>query len=297
MMTATPTVDTTPVENATDEPIQVSVVMPVYNEARYITKCLESLVRQTGVTLEILVVDDGSTDATPAIIRHYVGRDPRVRMLTQNHGGPGKARNLAAQQARGEFLAMVDGDMTFAPDYLQKLIAPIQRGEAVGTFSKEEFVANFDNVWARCWNLADGMSDNRRHPPDWPDEHDVFRAIRRETFLNAQGFTSAGSGDDATLAKKVGALARSAPGAVCYHYNPESLGEAFASARWYGRGKRVPATWKNILLHTPIMSIKRSIKRAVVHRLPQFVALKLVCDTGTLIGLIEKRLKLAGLGR
>jgi GT2 family glycosyltransferase len=281
----------------TEPAIQVSVVMPVYNEDRYLTKCLESLLAQQGVTFEILVVDDGSTDATAAILNYYSKLDSRIRVFKQDHGGPGKARNLAAQEARGEFLAMVDGDMAFAPEYLAKLIAPIQRGDAVGTFSKEEYVANYENVWARCWNLADGMSDNRRHPPDWPDQHDVFRAIRRETFLKAQGFTSAGSGDDATLAKKVGALALAAPGAVCYHYNPETLGEAFASSRWYARGKRVPATLKNFWLHTPFMSVKRSIKRAIQYRLPQFVLLKLVCDTATLIGLFEKRFKLAGLGR
>jgi GT2 family glycosyltransferase len=279
------------------EAIQVSVIMPVYNEDRYITTCIDSLLAQTGVTFEIIVVDDGSTDATPAILRHYANHDSRLRVLQQDHGGPGKARNLAAQEARGTYLAMVDGDMAFAPDYLEKLIAPIQRGVAVGTFSKEEYVANYQNVWARCWNLADGMADNRRHPPDWPDEHDVFRAIGRETFLKAQGFTSAGSGDDATLAKKIGALAHVAPGAICYHFNPETLGEAFASSRWYARGKRVPATLKNFWLHTPIMSIKRSFKRALQHRLPQFIILKLVCDTATLIGLFEKRFKLAGLGR
>lgn len=276
---------------------KVSVVLPVYNEAAYIRTCLQSLIEQRGCTFEIIVVDDGSTDATPAIVEEFIHRDGRVRLLRQDHNGPGSARNLAAGMARGRFLAFCDGDMAFTPDYLARLIEPIERGEAVGTFSKEEYVANWNNLWARCWNWNDGIEDNRRHPTNWPDEHEVFRAVRRDLFIQAQGFTSAGSGDDSSLATKLGVKARVAPGAVCYHYNPESLGEAFRSARWYGRGRRVPASWRNIVLNTPPVSIKRSVRRALKHRTPAFILCKLVIDTGILVGLLEKRLRLAGIGR
>lgn len=276
---------------------QVSVVLPVYNEERYIATCLASLLAQQECSFEIWVVDDGSTDATVAIIKEFMARDDRVRLLQQAHQGPGKARNLAAQHAQGAVLAFCDGDMAFDPLYLARLIEPIERGEVLGTFSKNEFVANWDNVWARCWNLNDGIATNKRHPENWPDQHEVFRAVDRQAFLNAQGFQSRGSGDDATLATKLGSLAQAVPEAVCYHYNPESLGEAFRSARWYARGKRIPATWRNIVQHTLPMSLKSSLKRAVKYRLPHFIVLKAVVDTGILIGLLEKRLKLAGLGR
>ena len=269
---------------------QVSVILPVYNEARWICICLRSLQQQTGCTFEIIVVDDGSTDATPALLRQFAAYDSRIRVLHQNHRGPGAARNLAAAAARGTILAFCDGDMAFAPTYLAALIAPILRGEAIGTFSKQEFVANWGNLWARCWNLNEGIASDRRHPDDWPDQHEVFRAVRRDRFIAAQGFTARGAGDDGTLASKLGALAEAAPGAICYHYNPASLGEAFRSARWYGRGRRVPATWRSIVLHTPPVSLKRSLKRALRHRMPAFVLLKLVVDAGILTGLIEKRL-------
>lgn len=276
---------------------QVSVILPVYNEEHYIAVCLESLLSQIDCSFEILAIDDGSTDATPQILRQFAARDARLRVLYQDHGGPGAARNLAAAKARGQILAFCDGDMAFAPGYLAALIAPIERGDAVGTFSKEEYVANYANIWARCWNLNDGIATPKRHPDDWPDQHAVFRAVRRDAFLQAQGFTAAGSGDDASLATKLGTLALAAPGALCYHYNPESLGEVFRSARWYGRGRRVPATWRNIWGHSPLMSLKGSLKRAIRHRTPAFVLLKLVADFGTLVGLLEKRLHLAGVGR
>jgi len=271
--------------------IDVSVVLPVFNEATYLAKCLESLLRQTGCRFEVLVVDDGSKDATPAILSGFAARDSRVRIFRQERRGPGAARNLAASEARGAILAFCDGDMEFDPTYLVRLIAPILRGDAVGTFSKEEYVANYHKVWARCWNINDGMASNRRHPDDWPDRHEVFRAVRRDAFVRVQGFKPLGSGDDGTLAPKLGELALAAPGAVCYHYNPESLGEAFRSARWYARGRRIPATWRNVLTHTPPVSLKRSVRRAFRYRLPQFVLLKLVVDAGILTGLCEKQLK------
>jgi glycosyltransferase involved in cell wall biosynthesis len=267
----------------------VTVILPVHNEAAHLDACLESLLAQQGVDFAIIVVDDGSIDETPAILRSFQARDPRITVVSQPQSGPGAARNAAVKLATGDILAFCDGDMTFAPGYLAALVAPIVREEAVGTFSKEEYVANWANVWARCWNLNDGITTNKRHPEDWPDQHEVFRAIRRDAFMKANGFTVQGSGDDSTLAKKLEVLAQVAPGAVCYHFNPESLREAFTSARWYGRGRRVPATWHNMLINTPVVSLKRSLKRAIHHRLPAFILFKCVVDAGILVGLLEKR--------
>jgi cellulose synthase/poly-beta-1,6-N-acetylglucosamine synthase-like glycosyltransferase len=272
-----------------DNSCQVSVIVPAYNEERYIRTCLESLLQQRGCSFEILVVDDGSSDATPSIVQEFIRRDSRVKLLGQERAGPGAARNRAAKEARGQTLAFCDGDMAFAPTYLATLTAPIERGETIGTFSKEEYVANWQNLWARCWNVNNGIATNRRHRDDCPDQHEVFRAVRRDVFLNVGGFAASGSGDDETLAAKIGVLAQVAPGALCYHHNPETLREAFSSARWYGRGRRMPATWRNILTHTPPVSIKRSLKRAIRHRLPGFIVLKTVVDLGILAGLIDKR--------
>lgn len=278
-------------ETAAHQPT-VSVILPVFNEERHISLCLRSLLGQVGCSFEILVVDDGSQDRTPEIVRELAARYPQLRLVTQQRQGPGAARNLGARLARGTYLAFCDGDMAFAPSYLAALIAPIERGEAVGTFSKEEYVANWDNVWARCWNLNDGMAHNRRHPDDWPDRQDVFRAIRRDKFLAAHGFSPQGSGDDSSLTEKTGWFALVAPGAVCFHFNPDSLQEAYQQARWYARGRRVPPSWPTILLSLPPVSIARSVRRSITYRLPQFVLLRLVMDLGILTGLFEKKLRI-----
>lgn len=266
------------------EPLRVSIIVPVYNEEDWIDQCLRSLVNQT-VECEILVVNDGSTDGTVEIVRSFA----TVQVMTQHHQGPGKARNLAARHARGDILVFCDADQTFAPDYIEKLIAPILTGQAIGTYSREEYVANFDNVWARCWNLDAGIPANRRHPDNLPDLHPVFRAIRRDSFLSVGGYEDVGYGEDHTLAGKLGQMAVPAPGATCYHYNPGTLREVLDSACWYGKGRQVGKDWKAMVQHSPPWAVRASLKRAIVNRTPQFVLYKIVQGLGVIVGIIAWR--------
>lgn len=88
----------------------VSVIMPAYNVAQYLPEALESALAQTFADLEVLVVDDGSTDGTAGIARQFATRDSRVRLLQQSHGGLSRARNAALEGARGRFIALLDAD-------------------------------------------------------------------------------------------------------------------------------------------------------------------------------------------
>ena len=100
----------------------VSVVVPVHNGQRYLRQCLESLVTQTLTDIEILVVDDGSTDGTPGIIREYERLDPRlIGVLGPATGSAGSARNVGLDRAAGEFLAFIDGDDFADPGMLEAL--------------------------------------------------------------------------------------------------------------------------------------------------------------------------------
>lgn len=88
----------------------LSVVVPVYNVADYLGECLDSLLGQSLTELEVIAVDDGSTDGSAEILRERASRDRRLRVLTQANAGPGAARNRAVAEARGEFLTFCDGD-------------------------------------------------------------------------------------------------------------------------------------------------------------------------------------------
>ncbi|HEY6608786.1 MAG TPA: glycosyltransferase family 2 protein, partial [Candidatus Limnocylindria bacterium] len=89
---------------------ELSVVVPVFNVEAYLRECLDSVLSQSLRDLEVIVVDDGSTDGSPAIIADYASRDARVRTLRQENAGQGPARNLGVSHARGEFLAFLDAD-------------------------------------------------------------------------------------------------------------------------------------------------------------------------------------------
>ncbi len=88
----------------------VSVIIPVYNVEKYLRQCLDSVVNQTLRDIEIICVDDGSTDSSPAILAEYAAKDPRVKVLTREHTNAGAARNAGLAVATGEYLGFVDSD-------------------------------------------------------------------------------------------------------------------------------------------------------------------------------------------
>ena len=99
---------------------KVSVVVPCYNGERFIAQTLESILSQTHENIEIIVVDDGSTDATPAIVQGVP--DERVRYLRQENAGVSEARNLGLSKAGGRLVAFVDSDDLLTPDFLESRI-------------------------------------------------------------------------------------------------------------------------------------------------------------------------------
>lgn len=108
---------------------KVSVVIPVYNIAAHLRQCLDSVLAQTLREIEVICVDDGSTDESPAILRDYAQKDGRLRVITQANAGPGVARNTGMDQATGEYLIFLDSDDWFEPDFLARMVA---RAEETG---------------------------------------------------------------------------------------------------------------------------------------------------------------------
>ncbi len=92
----------------------ISVIVPVYNTERYLKKCLESLLCQSYSNLEIICVDDGSTDGSLAILRHYESCDHRIKVITQKNKGISSARNTGLTVSNGAFFGFIDSD-----DYLE----------------------------------------------------------------------------------------------------------------------------------------------------------------------------------
>lgn len=99
----------------------VSVVIPVYNQQEYIGACLDSLEQQTFADFEVLVVNDGSTDRSSAVIAEHAQRDTRIRLIDQANGGVSTARNAGLAQATGTWICFIDPDDSAEPEYLATL--------------------------------------------------------------------------------------------------------------------------------------------------------------------------------
>jgi glycosyltransferase involved in cell wall biosynthesis len=111
-----------------DKPL-VSVIIPAFNAAANIRHTLNSVVAQTYRAIEVIIVDDGSSDATTAIVEEFVARDPRFRLIRQHNGGVGAARNTAIRNARGKYVAPLDADDFWFPEKLEKQVAYMERSD------------------------------------------------------------------------------------------------------------------------------------------------------------------------
>ena len=101
---------------------KVSVIVPVYNVEAYLPKCLESLETQTLSDIEIICIDDASTDASAQVVRNFQQKDPRIQLLQQEHAGVSAARNLGIAHAQGTYISFVDSDDWMSPEALEKLV-------------------------------------------------------------------------------------------------------------------------------------------------------------------------------
>ena len=105
----------------------VSIILPCYNVAPYLDECLESLVRQTWEDLEIICVNDGSTDDTPDVLRGWAEKDARIRVIHQENGGAFSARNAGLDAAAGEYIGFVDPDDYVDTSMYARLVETAQR--------------------------------------------------------------------------------------------------------------------------------------------------------------------------
>ncbi len=108
----------------------LTVIVPVYNAELYLERCLNSILSQTWKNLEILLTDDGSEDGSVRICRKFADKDTRIRLIETTHGGQGRARNLALEQMRGEYVLFVDADDFIHPQMAERLLAGARQSGA-----------------------------------------------------------------------------------------------------------------------------------------------------------------------
>lgn len=133
---------------------EISVIIPVYNIQQHLRECLDSVLGQSYPHLQVICVDDGSTDESPAILAQYAQKDPRVQVIRQQNAGPGAARNTGLEAATGEYVIFLDSDDWFEPDFLEKMVdTAVREGADVAICRAVEFDTNSGRELPSEWMM------------------------------------------------------------------------------------------------------------------------------------------------
>jgi glycosyltransferase involved in cell wall biosynthesis len=134
---------------------KVSIIVPVYNAEKYLQECVESVLGQTLSDIELILVDDGSTDSSPTLCDQYAAQDRRVKVIHKPNGRAASARNAGLRVASGEYVAFVDADDWISPDMYEKMLqtnADVTlcdyvrfQGEKLFPFTQPNIAAGFYN--------------------------------------------------------------------------------------------------------------------------------------------------------
>ncbi len=202
-----------------------SIIIPTFNGASRIGRCLDSLVKQTaGRGVEILVVDDGSTDDTADVVGSYSS----VRLLRQANAGPASARNRGALEAKGTILLFTDDDCVPMPDWLEAMLVPFQDSEVVG--AKGVYRTHQKSLAARFVQIEYEDKYRLMAGPPSIDFVDTYSAgFRRERFLEMAGYDTSfpvACAEDIELSYRMSARGwkmKFVPGAIVYHTHPDTF--------------------------------------------------------------------------
>ncbi|MEU1350200.1 CDP-glycerol glycerophosphotransferase family protein [Streptomyces sp. NPDC005775] len=173
---------------------RLSVIVPVYNVEAYLEACLDSVEAQTFTELEVVMVDDGSTDGSAAIAAAYAERDPRFRLVTKENGGLGSARNagLANMSPESEYFAFLDSDDVIPPDGYRMMVASLDdTGSDFATGNV--FHVKGERSWqVPLLKMLAGEARKRTHISEYPKlvaDRISCNKVWRRTFWEKNGFT------------------------------------------------------------------------------------------------------------
>ncbi|MDO4443813.1 MAG: glycosyltransferase family 2 protein [Slackia sp.] len=170
----------------------VSLLVPIYNVERYLRECLDSACSQTLRDIEIICINDGSTDSSPDIIREYMQRDERVRMIDKANSGYGASMNKGLAAAQGRYIGILESDDFFEEDALEVLVAAAEKHDA------QVVKANFWLYWSvpeeknELFEIVDeDMADRPVNPTEEPGifyaKPSIWSALYRRDFLEEHG--------------------------------------------------------------------------------------------------------------
>ena len=170
---------------------KVSILVPVYNVERFLPQCLDALCGQTLRDIEIICINDGATDGSPAILHEYAARDARIRVIDKRNTGYGHSLNLGISQARGEYIGIIEPDDFPDKRMFKKLLKVAERTHA------DVVKCNYFNYFEGSDHLVEnfaGLPYRRAFDPvDCPQVvcsiPSIWTGLYRKTFLEREGIS------------------------------------------------------------------------------------------------------------
>ena len=138
----------------------VSFIVPVYNVETYLPKCIESILDQTFNDIEIILIDDGSTDNSGNICDKYQIQDSRIQVIHQNNQGISHTRNIGIEQAKGKYISFIDSDDFVSNNYTEILLKAINRDTEIDISFCEYYIVKDDLSVVHTMNSSDMIYDN-----------------------------------------------------------------------------------------------------------------------------------------
>lgn len=216
----------------------ISIIMPCYNAEAFVEETIKGVFQQTYPNVELIIVDDGSIDQSPAILFESEKKYPALKIFSQANSGPYPARNLALKHAQGEFIAFLDADDYWAPDCLKKLYDTLVE-------------ANTDLSYCGWQNVVENGKDGPPYVPPAYEKgnlHEAFltgcpwpihAALTRRIIIDQVGgfSTRCFSAMDYDLWIRISAITQ----------NIVRVPEVLAYYRWHNRGQISSVKWRQVL--------------------------------------------------
>jgi len=230
---------------------RVSIVVPAYNEEQLITRTIDTLLGSQGVHFEVIVVDDGSTDRTAAVVRERIANEPRVRLLTQANAGKAAALNTGIAVANEEIIIALDADTLFNKDTVARLAAHFNDPK-IGAVAGNAKVGNRINLLTR-WQALEYVTAQNLDRRAFEQLNCItvvpgaVGAWRRRAIVAAGGFLGDTLAEDADLTMRMvrhGYRIVYDPRALAYTEAPQTFG-AFVKQRFRWMYGTLQACWKH----------------------------------------------------
>jgi glycosyltransferase involved in cell wall biosynthesis len=225
----------------------VSIIIPVRNAERTIRPCVVSILKLQYPRFELIVIDDGSSDKTLSILKEF-SSDERLKVLSGQHGGPSRARNLGIQQSRGEYIAFTDGDCVVPENWLQELVDAMGGDGNIAGVGGAQLSPDDDTSFGKSiytfMKAVGFLTGYMKAKPGTntiveTDHNPSCNALYKKEVLDEVGGFSEGlwPGEDVDLDYRItksGYRLLMAPQAVVYHYRPSTLSRFMKMMYNYG---------------------------------------------------------------